>query len=191
MKLSIILKSSLAAILLMIAAIACDSSKKQEDSTDMAKEQNDAVLEDRDDEKDADFVVNAVASNYAEIKLAQLAQTKSANSSIKEVAAMLEKDHTELVNQLSGYAAQKGLSVPQQEASADQKDISDLAAEPADAFDKKWCDMLEDRHQKSINKFEKRLEKTEDTELKNLITNALPALRVHHNMLKEQEDKIK
>src|SRR5690348_3369433 len=110
MKLTIGLKSILAATLL-IAAVACDS-KKQEDSTDMAKEQNDAVLNDRDDEKDADFVVNAVAANYAEIKLAQLAQTKSSDVAIKEMAALLEKDHAELVNQLSGYAAQKGLSVP-------------------------------------------------------------------------------
>lgn len=191
MKLPIILKSSSAAILMLIAVTACDSSKKQEDSTDMAKEQNEAVLDDRDEEKDADFVVNAVAANYAEIKMAQLAQTKSSDPGIKEMAALLEKDHTELVNQFTGYAAQKGLSVPMQEASEDQKDINKLAEEPAADFDKKWCDMLEDRHQKSINKFEKRLDKTDDTELKNLLTNALPALRVHHNMLKEQEDKMK
>jgi len=190
MKLQFILKSCMATILLAVVVTACDSSKKQDDSAEIAKEQNDAVLEDRDDEKDADFIVNTIASNYAEIKLAQLAGTRSSDTGIKDMATLLEKDHSALIRQFQGYAAQKGISVPLEETADDKKEITNLSEEKeAKDFDKKWCSALEDRHQKSINNFEKRLDKTEDVELKNLISNTLPALRAHLAMLKENENK--
>jgi len=175
------------AVVLLVAVSACEP--KKQDSTEIAEEQNDAVLDDRDDEKDADFIVNAIASNYAEIKMAQLAKNKSGDDGIKKVASMLENDHTELVKQLQGYAAMKGITVPLEETEDDKKAISNLAEEssPVD-FNKKWCSALEDRHSKSIDKFEKRLDKTEDVELKNLITNTLPALRSHLAMIKEHQD---
>lgn len=77
---------------------------KEDDSSEIAKEHNEAVLTDRADEKDADFIVNAVAANLSEINLAQLALSKSDNNELKEIAGMLEEDHTKVLNSLKGYA---------------------------------------------------------------------------------------
>jgi putative membrane protein len=48
-----------------------------------------------------------------------------------------------------------------------------------------------DRHEESINKFEKRMDKTEDPDLKAFITKTLPALRMHLEQLNSTHDKIK
>lgn len=181
---------TLTAITLLLVAVAC-GSKKQEDSAEIAKEANDEVLEDRDDEKDADFVVNTLASNYAEVRLAQLALNRSSDAGVKDMAKMLETDHNRLISELKTYADKNGIVVPIEETSEDKEDINKLASEAdANKFDEKWCEELKDRHQKSINKFEKRLERTEDMELKNWVNATLPALKMHLDMLKKHDERV-
>ncbi len=190
MKTQTILKTFTVA-LITVTMIACDSQKKNENSVEIAKDQNDEVFTERDDEKDADFIVNTVASNYAEIKLAQLAQTKSADPQVKELASKLESDHKKILNELKAYATKNGITIPMEEAESDRKDIDDLAKEDAKDFDKKWCKMVENKHEKTIDKLESRLDKTEDTELKNWISSTLPGLRTHEEMLEQHEDRLK
>ena len=69
--------------------------------------------------------------------------------------------------------------------------IDKLAENTGGDFDEKWCETLEDKHEKSINNFEARLDKTEDPELKDWITATLPGLRTHLEMLKEHDDGAK
>lgn len=190
MKLKTIL-NTVGAVALIVCITACEPKKRQEDSAEVAKEKNDSTFSDRDDEKDADFVVNTVAGNYAEIKLAQLALNKSADSKVKEMATKLEEDHTKILNDLKAYADKHGIVVPMEETDDAAKDMNDLAEKDAKDFDEKWCEMLEDKHQKTIDKFEARIDKTEDPELKNWISATLPALKSHHEMLKQHEDSMK
>src|SRR6478735_11605455 len=164
---SITVFKSLTAVLILLLAVAC-GSKKQEDSAEIAKEANDEAIDDRDEEKDADFIVNTIAGNYCEVKLAQLALTRSNDAGVKEMAKKLEADHTKIITDLKGYAAQNGISIPLEETESDKKDVNDLASESdPNKFDEKWCSMLKNKHEKTINKFESRLNKTEDLNLKN------------------------
>jgi putative membrane protein len=176
--------------LLLIFLVACGQTKK-EDSTEVAKEENKENIEDKDLEKDADFVVNTVAGNYAEIKMAQLAQNKSSDPKVKEMATKLESDHTKILNELKAYANKKGIAVPMEENTDAEKDLNSLAESNAGDFDKKWCEALEDKHEKTINKFESRLDKTEDPELKDWISATLPGLKSHLEMLKEHDESAK
>lgn len=172
-------------LVLVLMVAAC--SPKKEDSAEVAEDQNDKKFEDKDLEKDADFVVNTVASNYAEIKLAQLAKDKATDAKVKEMAGMLEKDHSRILDELKAYANKHGISVPLEETTEAQKDYDKLADKTGGDFDKDWCNALEDKHEKSIDNFESRLDKTEDPELKDWITTTLPGLRTHLEMLKEHE----
>jgi len=179
-------------LLVFLSVAACDSSKKGKDSAETAKEENDHALDNRDDEKDADFIVETVAGNYAEIKLAQLALNRSADAGVKQMATKLESDHTKILNDLKAYADKNGIALPTSETDEAKKDIDKLIEEKeVNDFDEKWCDALEDKHEKTINKFESRLDKTEDVELKNWISATLPALRAHLDMLKKHEDRLK
>jgi len=175
---------------LIFLSAACQS-KKQEDSSEIAEEYNDEVIDDRTEEKDADFVVHTIAGNYAEIKLAQLALTKSKDERVKDVARMLETDHTKVMGELKAYANKNGISFPIEEDEDAKKDYNKLLEETdVNAFDEKWADMLKDKHEKTINKFESRLDKTEDPELKTWIVATLPALKNHLKMLENSKERL-
>ncbi|MEJ7644170.1 MAG: DUF4142 domain-containing protein [Chryseolinea sp.] len=186
----------IAGIAVVFAMASCEPKKQEtvadaEESVEVAKEANDSTFEDRDDEKDADFIVNAVASNYAGIKMAQLANNKATDPKVKNIATMLEKDHTKVLNELKAYANKNGITVPMAETESDAKEFADLEKESGAEFDNEWCDAIKDRHEKTINKFEKRIDKTEDPELKSWISATLPGLKSHLEMFKTREDGAK
>jgi len=135
--------------------------------------------------------VNAISANQAEINLAQLALNKSTDGEVKKIATMLEADHAKVLQSLQGYAAVKGISTPTSETEDATKDRNDLAEEDGNDFDKKWCEKLEVSHNKSIRKFESRMNKTEDIALKDLIANALPSLKSHLEMLEQHHENLK
>ncbi len=177
---------------LILFATACGTGKK-DDAVDQAEDINETRLEDadKDVQKDADFIVEAVAGSKAEIQMAQVALDRSSNAEAKTLANMIVQDHTALLNNLTGYANKNGIAVPTEE-SADAKDnIVKLREADAKDFDKKWCEMLQDKHENSIDKFEKRADKTEDMELANLINNAVPILKTHLSTLEAHEEKMK
>jgi putative membrane protein len=171
---------------------ACQPGKRDatvKESVEVAKEANDSTFTDRKDEKDADFIVNAVAANYGEIKMAQLAHNKSVDDHVKEMAAKLVQDHTKVLNELKGYADMKGIAIPLEETSEDAEELAGLDKQSVDKFDKEWCKAMEIRHKKSISKFETRMDRTEDPELRTWISNTLPALKNHLSMLEKDVPK--
>ena len=183
--------STLGASALVLSLLACESKKQDtasnDESIEIAEDANDSTFSERTEEKDADFVVNAVTSNLAESKIAQLAKNKSSNEDVKAMATTLEEQHMKILNELKAYADKKGIAIPLQESDKDAKEMNKLAEEPTEKFDEKWCDAMEDRHEKSINKFESRLDKTEDPELKDWIVATLPGLKEHLSMIESHE----
>jgi putative membrane protein len=175
----------------LLVTYSCQPKSNHEDSTEVAEDKNDEKFDDKADEKDAQFVVDAVAANYAEIGLAELAEQKSSNTEVKEIATMLKSDHTELLNKLKTYASMKNISVPT-EAPDDAKDhINKLRDEDASDFDKKWCGDLKDAHDKVIKMFEKEVSNGSDMELKDLASAALPTIKAHDEKLEACHDKLK
>jgi len=173
-----------------IIAISC-GKKESTDTNEIAKESNDEKFDDRKEEKDADFIAETVAANYAEINLAKLAAEKSDNSQIKETAQMLEKDHSKLLQDLQTFASLKAISVPNEEKEEAKKKIEDLTKEDdIKDFNKEWCKTMVDKHEQTIKNFESRLDKTQDADLKILIDQTLPQLRAHLDKVKACEQSM-
>lgn len=171
---------------------ACTPKEKAVDTTEVAEEANEDKFENRKDEKDAQFVADAVAGNFAEIEMAKLASQKSTNAQVKEVAAFLETEHTKLLGALQTLATSKSISVPSDKSEDAQKKIDDMVKEEDQKdFNKEWCKEMTDKHEKTIKDFEDRAEKTEDAEIKALITETLPHLRAHLDKVKACEESIK
>jgi putative membrane protein len=156
-----------------------------------AENKNDSAMPTKASEKDAQFVVDVVAANYGEIKLAQLAEKKSTNQEVKSLATMLENDHTAVLNDLKSLASNKGITVPTEETAAAKDKEKDLSDDKASAFDKEWCETLMDNHKNSISKFENAANDLVDADLKNFASTVLPKLRVHHDKLMECHKKLK
>jgi putative membrane protein len=179
--------------LVAMLSFSCNETRKEanEDSNEVAEEKNDEKFEDNDMENDADFVANTVAANYGEIKFAELATQRSNNAEVKALAAQLVADHTKVLGEAKTLAASKSISVPTEEEDSDKRKTERFYDESGKDFNKKWAKEMIDRHEKSINRFEKRFEKTEDAELKAWIDKTLPHLRMHLEKLNTLHEKIK
>jgi putative membrane protein len=179
----------------LVSLLSCNEAKREndndEDSKEQAKDANDEKFDDRDMEKDADFVANTVAANYGEIKFAQLANQRSSNAEVKQIASMLVNDHTKTLGELKKFAQAKSISVPVEEDDEARRKTDRFSDEAGKDFDKKWTKEMIDRHEETINKFEKRLDKTEDADLKAWINKTLPTLRHHLDQLNACNEKIK
>ncbi len=79
---SFTLLNSVTAVIMTLLIMACQPAKK-EDSSQVANDKNDTAFN-KGEEKDADFIVNTMAGNYAEIEMAELAVRKSSNTDINK-----------------------------------------------------------------------------------------------------------
>jgi len=179
-------------MLAIVALLALGCGPKQNtDSNESAEEANEDKFQTRDTEKDAEFVMEAVEANLAEVELAQLAAQKSTDTEIKSVAQFLENEHNKVLAELRDVAAKRVISVPSTVDDASRREIENLGKkEDIKDFNKSWCKEMIDKHESSIEKFEKAMNETEDAELKSWITQTLPHLREHLDRVKACHEKI-
>jgi putative membrane protein len=182
---------TLASLVVVLASCNETRREQEQDSNEVAEEANDEKFEDNDMEKDADFVAEAVASNLAEIQMAKLASQRSSNPEVKQLAKTLETDHTKVLAELKALAQQKAITVPVEPKDEAKRKMENLREEGADDFDKKWLETMEDAHEKSINKFERRADKGEDADIKAFAGKTLPHLRMHKEKIDQCQDKVK
>jgi predicted outer membrane protein len=114
-----------------------------------------------------------------EVKLSQLAQQKAQSQEVKDLAKMLEQDHTQANNQLMAVAKQKNIDLP-----------SDLKGEPKEVyeafqklegsdFDNAYLLFNIKDHLKDIMMFQKEAQKGTDPEIKQWAAQTLPHLQKH------------
>jgi putative membrane protein len=140
---------------------------------------------------DAEWVSGVLESNYAEIALAQQAQQKATNQDIKDLAMMLEKDHTALVNEAKDLAVRKNWTVATAEADDDRRKRDDMMDDDVKEYQRDWLEAMEERHEKSIKKFEGAADDSIDTDLKTWINNTLPKLQAHHDRIMQVQKNMK
>jgi len=128
---------------------------------------------------DAMFLKKAAEINLEEIRVGRLAERKGTTAGIKNMGKMLENDHAQSLNELTGLAMKKSVTIPQELDSNAQSDYRDLDDKYAKAFDKKFCDMMVNGHQDAIDLFEKEASLTTDADIKNWATKTLPVLHKH------------
>ena len=72
-------------IIAVIIGLSSCGNNNSKDTKDVAEDHNDAKFDKNDNEKDAQFLVNAAEINMEEISLGQLAQQKGSTNHVKEL----------------------------------------------------------------------------------------------------------
>jgi putative membrane protein len=128
---------------------------------------------------DALFVMDVAKDNMFEVAFAQLAQQKSQDDKIKDLAKMIEKDHTEANDQLKPIAQKMGLELPSSLPSDKQKMLSVFQSMSAQDFD--TCYLLDNKasHAKDITSFTDHQKSVKDEDLRKYVTTVLPKLQQH------------
>lgn len=140
---------------------------------------------------DSNFVVDATEINMAELKVLQAGINSGTNKDLKSHAKMMLADHKKLGDGVNAYAAKKGYRLPADDNGKGKDAIDKLNNEKKGAdWDKAWVDHMVSAHEDAISRFEKGQNNVKDEELKTMITNALPTLRSHLDMMKQMQDKM-
>jgi putative membrane protein len=162
-----------------IIATSCSNTQQPADDSTVAAEENDAKFDNKKQEKDAQFLVDATGINLEEIQLGQLAQQKGSIADVKELGKMMVQAHTKSLKEVRAIAQTKQVTVPDSATAKAQDAYAMLNAKSGNDFDKAYCQLMVDGHKDAIKKFEKVSADSRDGEIKDWATTMLPDLRKH------------
>ena len=131
------------------------------------------------DEKSKEFLTKAANSGMAEVQLAKMAQQKATIDAVKSFAAMLERDHTAVGDQVKSFANQRNVTLPSAPSDDKQKMVNDMDKMSGKAFDKEFISMMVKGHNDGISLFEDTKANASDVDIKNFADKTLPTLRMH------------
>jgi putative membrane protein len=177
-------------IIIALLTSFCTPRESQVDSQEVAEEKNKEKFTTKEAKQDAKFVTDAVASSLAEVRLADLALSKSRDEEVKRIASHIKNDHAMLLSDLTTYSAEHVITVPLTESEEVRKRILKLENE-TDQFNKKWCEEVIGLHKESIENLEKGTEKVSNGELKEWITSTLPRLRKNLDLVSACNNRVK
>jgi putative membrane protein len=109
---------------------------------------------------------------------------------VQDFAQQLLNEQSESVVAFQNLARKKGITVPVEEGNESKKKVNELSQQQDPEFDKKWCNEIVSKHEKSIREFELMRDKATDPELKELVTNDLKELRTQLDQLNALEKNI-
>ncbi len=167
---------------------ACNSPNNTENnSTEVAEEQNEETLPSDDAEDDAEFMVKAASGGMLEVELGRMALQKASNPKVKSFAQMMVDDHSKANDELKALAAKKNITLPATPGDEAQEHINELAKQSGAEFDKEYMELMTKDHQEDIDLFGEAAEDAEDPEIKAFAAKNLPILKNHHQMAEQVE----
>ncbi|UWZ86024.1 DUF4142 domain-containing protein [Occallatibacter riparius] len=129
---------------------------------------------------DTSFVSEAMQGNMAEVQLAQLAQQKSQSQDVKQYAAKLANDHSQMNQKWFGpVAKQMNVNEPKGPSKKDKKLIEKLQGLNGDEFDKEYLTAMLKDHQDDLKKFKQEADGTQDPNLKQIATQGSTVISQH------------
>lgn len=176
----------LAAFLLVSS---CNNTQRQEDSKEVAEDHNDAKFVNNQDERDAQFLVNAAENNLEEIQLGQLAQQMGGSSDVKELGKIMEVAHNKSLADLNALAQSKMITLPASLTDNAIGAYKSLNEKSGIDFDKAYADKMVSVHKDAIAAFEKASTDSTDSEIRNWAKTSLPDLRKHLDLAMDCQKK--
>lgn len=172
-----LLQVTLVTMVLLVAS--CSNSPKPEDTKDVAEEHNNAKFDSNNQEKDAQFLVNAAEINLEHIMLGKLAQQIGRTSHVKDLGKLMEVEHSKSLAVLTVLAKTKMVTIPTSATDNAKDAYKVLNEKPATEFDKAYADLMVSEHKSAIAVFEYASTEADDMDIKNWATLSLIGLRAH------------
>lgn len=178
------------AILLMTSCAKDQNGQKAEDTKVVAEDQNDTKFDSKEQESDAQFLVNAAAINLEEIRLGKLAQQKGKAAHVKELGKMMEDAHSRSQSDLVTLAKSKGITIPTAPTDSARDTFTRLNDKTGDDFDKAYANMVVSSHKQAVDTYEEASTDADDTDIKNWAKATLPDLMKHLDRSLESQKRF-
>lgn len=179
------------AFAIMLLLVTCSNSKKS-DSKEIAEKTNEKHFKDKASEQDAEFVVEVVSDNMAELKMAEVGEQLAKTIEVKEIASMLKAQHMDILERFKNYADIRQITLPT-DVTSDARKTEESVVDDGDdsAFDRKWCKDIAAMYEASAERFNAWLPKISDPELKDLASQISPIVQLHYKKLLACKDGLK
>ncbi len=135
------------------------------------------------------FITQSIKSNIGEIKLSQLAQSKASSPKIKQLAAMMVKHHTQMLNELRGMASAKQAAVDSSESDVTRAAYQNLSSVQGKDFDDRWRAQLLQLHENTSEELRTMQSMTTDAQVKQWLDKTIPIVEQHRDLLAKKETK--
>jgi putative membrane protein len=180
---------------LLVASALCFSScntqsKENDDSKEVAEDQNEEKFDDTKLEDDSDFAVNVADNGMLEVQLGQLAQVNGSSRDVKNFGQEMITAHSKAGEELKALALQKSISLPETLGEKSQKKYDDLSKKTGKDFDDAYAEAMVSGHKDAVDAFKKEIDKGEDAELKAWASSTLPTVEHHLDMAKQVETAV-
>ncbi|MFL6606311.1 MAG: DUF4142 domain-containing protein [Steroidobacteraceae bacterium] len=138
-----------------------------------------------------DFVKRAAQSNFAEIKVSQLAESKAQSPDVKKFAKQMIDDHTSANSELAQVAKTKNLKVPVDTDMMHKAAMKMLQTKSRESFDSAYMKQMDKDHEKTIELFQSAAASPKvDKDLQALASKLLPKLQEHEHLVTQLESKM-
>jgi putative membrane protein len=132
-----------------------------------------------------ELLKDASQGNLTEIAMGNIAESKSANTQVKDLARMIVTDHQQNQSQVQALAQTYGVTLDTAPDWMNKREIDRLQKANDAEFDKEFTKCMLKDHVKAIKRFEKAATEIQEQDLKQYAMNTLPALR--HHLQKSEE----
>ncbi|HEY3898105.1 MAG TPA: DUF4142 domain-containing protein [Chthoniobacter sp.] len=139
---------------------------------------------------DKSFIQNAYEDGLAEVKMAEMAQGKTANADVKAFAEKMTTDHSQADSELKTLADSKKVTVATSPTLTAQGKAKLLDARSGASFDKNYASDMVSDHKKAVALFEKTANEAKDPDVRAFANKILPTLREHLSMAEALESKL-
>ena len=129
--------------------------------------------------KDQKFVEFASTNDQFEIQAAKLAEQKSQDEQIKQMAKQIAQDHQQCSQKLQQAAQQAGVQVSQQLKPWQQAKLQEMQQLQGEDFDKAWLYGQVGGHTVAVLKFRDASQNLQNEQLKQFAQQTLPKLQQH------------
>jgi putative membrane protein len=132
-----------------------------------------------------EFLKEAAQANLTEISMANVAEGRSQNTQVKDLARMMRTDHEQNYTQLQSIAQAHGLALDPKLDMWNQHEVNRLQKAKDAEFDQEYTKVMLKNHVKCIKHFDKAAADIDEQDVKQYAQNTLPALR--HHLQKSEE----
>lgn len=128
---------------------------------------------------DAEFLLDALRTNLAEIQLAELAEERAENVQVREYAATLHADHSASLRELQDLVNGAGLVAPTEPSGEALAQYAALQARTGADFDGLFIAHMAESHRQAVAAYGAQTHANPNETLSAFASKTLPVLREH------------
>jgi putative membrane protein len=129
------------------------------------------------------FVSRAMQSDMVEVQLGQLTLEKTKNEQVKQLAQKMIDDHTQLGNEVKGFAKQLGVEPPKQLSKKDKATLAKLQELSGPEYDQAYVKETEKNHKKFLSELQMEGVTGQDEAVKNAASQISQVITQHTQMI--------